>query len=68
MKHNENNVLGISFITQEFIRAEMLDKAKTSLLSKNQSTMLCRLFTTVIFKLIKKAVQADWQAPLKIFI
>lgn len=49
MKHNENNVLDISFITQEFNRAEMLDKAKMCLLSKNPSTMLCRLFTTVIY-------------------
>ena len=28
MKHNENNVLGISFITHEFNRAELPDKAK----------------------------------------
>ena len=28
MKHNENNVLDISFITQELNRAELPDKAK----------------------------------------
>lgn len=35
MKHNEDNVLGISFITQELNRAELPDKAKTGLFSKN---------------------------------
>lgn len=55
MKHNEDNVLDISFITQELNRAELPDKAKRCLLSKNpRHNALQIIYNRYIFKPIKK--------------